>query len=99
MPLGGHLYTVQSTARCGLWVLACTLYRVQLGGAWTVGGAVGKPAPFCARCCKDGGEPELRKLGARGEPTAEGGLPILGAEACGEDGVGDNGGYEPSPST
>ena len=22
--------------------------------AWTVGGAVGKPASFCARCCEDG---------------------------------------------
>ena len=42
-----------------------------------------------------GGEPELRKLGARGKPTAKGGLPILGPEACGEDGNGD----EPSPST
>ena len=69
----------------------------------TVGGAIGKPAPFCARCCEDGGgtvgEPELRKLGAGGEPTAKGGLPILGAEACGEDGDGDDGGDEPSPST
>ena len=45
------------------------------------------------------GEPELRKLGAGGEPTAKGGLPILGAEAFGEDGDEDDGGDEPSPST
>ena len=44
--------------------------------AWTVGGAVGKPAMFCEWGCEDGvgtkGEPELRVLGAVGEPTAEG---------------------------
>ena len=112
--------------------------------ARTVGGAVGKPAPFCARCCEDGvgteGEPELRmlcavgeptagtvrgavgkpamyewldvrggvgtvrepelcKLCGVGEPTAAGGPHILGAEACIEDGDGDNGGDVPSPST
>ena len=65
-----------------------------------MGGAVGKPAPFCARCCKDGvgtgGELELCKQGARGKPTPKGRLPILGAEAGGEDGGedgdGDDGG-------
>ena len=40
----------------------------------TVSGAIGKPAPFCARCCEDGvgteGEPELCMLSAVGEPTA-----------------------------
>ena len=71
--------------------------------AMTAGGGVCKPAPLCARCCEDGvgtkGEPELSKLGAGGKPTAEGGLPILGTEACGEDGDRDNGGDEPITST
>ena len=68
-----------------------------------MGGAVGKPVPFCARSIEDGvgtgGEPELRKMGAGGEPTAKGGLPVLGAESSGENGDGDGGGDEPSPST
>ena len=68
--------------------------------ALTVGGAVGKPAPFGAKSCKVGvgtrGEPELHGLGAKGEPTA---LTVGGAigkpapfyaRYC-EDGVGTGG--------
>ena len=42
----------------------CGLGPVGEPTAWTMGGAIGKPALFCARCCEDGvgieGEPELR---------------------------------------
>ena len=69
----------------------------------TVSGAVGKPARYGELDVRGEvgtvGEPELRKLGAVGKPTAAGRPPILGAEACSEDGDGDGGGDVPSPST
>ena len=52
----------------------CGLSAVGEPTAWTVGGAMGKPAQFGARSCKvgvgNGAELELRGLGAGGEPTA-----------------------------
>ena len=52
----------------------CGLSAVGEPTAWTVGGAMGKPAQFGARSCKvgvgNGAELELRELGAGGEPTA-----------------------------
>ena len=38
-------------------------------------------------------------MGAIGEPAADGSQPRLGAEACTEEGDGDGGGDEASPST
>ena len=65
-----------------------------------MGGAVGKPAPIGAETCKIGvgtvGEPELRGLGAVGEPTASTVVGAVGKPApfcarfC-EDGVGTGG--------
>ena len=56
--------------------------------AGTVSGAIGKPATL-----------GRLGVGTDGEPAADGGRPMIGTEACAEEGDGDGGGDEASPST